>query len=158
MAELTFDLDEIKSLMEKMQQTNLGKLKIKVGDMELKIEAKDPAPVTMTQAPMAAPIPYSNSSETIITVESSDCVSKPVEVDGNIVKSPIVGTFYSAAAPDKPAFVEVGSKVKKGDVLFVIESMKLMNEIQSEFDGEVVEIKVKNSQGVEYNQPIMVIK
>jgi len=74
------------------------------------------------------------------------------------MKSPIVGTFYSAAAPDKPPFASVGSKVKKGDVLFVIESMKLMNEIQSDFDGEVVKIMVENAQGVEYNQPIMIIE
>ena len=77
---------------------------------------------------------------------------------GNVMKSPIVGTFYSAPSPDKPPFVEVGKKVKKGDVLFIIESMKLMNEIQSEFDGEVAEILCENGQAVEFGQPIMVIK
>ena len=75
-----------------------------------------------------------------------------------MIRSPIVGTFYAAASPDKPPFARVGSRVKKGDTLFIIESMKLMNEIQSEFEGEVAEVLVENGQGVEYNQPIMVLR
>ncbi len=75
-----------------------------------------------------------------------------------IVTSPVVGTFYSSSNPDKPSFVSVGSKVKKGDVLCIIEAMKLMNEIQSEVDGEVSEILVKNEQMVEYGQPLFKIR
>ncbi|WPC41875.1 acetyl-CoA carboxylase biotin carboxyl carrier protein [Clostridium sp. JS66] len=74
------------------------------------------------------------------------------------VVSPIVGTFYRSSSPDKPAFVEVGTKVKKGDTLCIVEAMKLMNEIQSEVDGEVVEILVENNQMVEYGQPMFKIK
>ncbi|OBR96403.1 MULTISPECIES: acetyl-CoA carboxylase biotin carboxyl carrier protein [Clostridium] len=74
------------------------------------------------------------------------------------VKSPIVGTFYNSSGPEKPVFVNVGSKVKKGDTLCIIEAMKLMNEIQSEVDGEVVDILVKNEQMVEYGQPLFKIK
>ena len=74
------------------------------------------------------------------------------------VASPIVGTFYSSASPDSPAFVKIGSKVKKGDVLCIVEAMKLMNEIESEFDGEIVEILAHNEQLVEYNQPLFRIK
>ena len=77
---------------------------------------------------------------------------------GNVVKAPIVGTFYAASAPDKPPFVTVGQQVKKGDVLMIIESMKLMNEVQSDFDGTVSEILVKNGDPVEFDQPIMIIK
>ena len=83
---------------------------------------------------------------------------KPVEFGGNIVKSPIVGTFYAAPSPDKPPFVRVGDKVKKGDVIMIIESMKLMNEIQSDFDGTVDRILVSDGQAVEYDQPVMIIK
>ncbi|AZV58887.1 acetyl-CoA carboxylase biotin carboxyl carrier protein [Clostridium sp. AWRP] len=80
--------------------------------------------------------------------------------DDNIkeVKSPIVGTFYNSSGPEKPVFVNVGSKVKKGDTLCIIEAMKLMNEIQSEVDGEVVDILVENEQMVEYGQPLFKIK
>ena len=80
------------------------------------------------------------------------------EIKGNIVKSPIVGTFYASPAPDKPAFVKIGDTVKKGDVIMIIESMKLMNEIQSDFDGKVAEILVEDGQAVEYDQPIMIIE
>ena len=82
--------------------------------------------------------------------------SKP-EVKGFEVKAPIIGTFYEAPAPDKEPFVKVGQRVKKGDVLMIIESMKLMNEIQSEFDGVVKEILVKNGDAVEYDQILMII-
>lgn len=74
------------------------------------------------------------------------------------IKAPIVGTFYSSPGPDKPSFVNIGSRVKKGDVLCIIEAMKLMNEIQSEVDGEIVEILVKNKQMVEYGQLIFKIR
>ncbi len=73
---------------------------------------------------------------------------------GHLVESPIVGTFYSAASPDAEAFVTVGSKVKKGDVLCIIEAMKLMNEIEADADGEIAEILVENEEGVEYGQPL----
>ena len=74
---------------------------------------------------------------------------------GKFVKAPIVGTFYAASAPDQPPFVKVGDQIKKGDVLFIIESMKLMNEVQSEIEGTVAEILVGNGEAVEYDQPIL---
>ena len=77
---------------------------------------------------------------------------------GNIVKAPIVGTYYRSPSPDKPPFVKIGDRVKKGDVIMIIESMKLMNEVQSEFDGVVERILVTDGQAVEYDQPIMIIK
>ena len=84
----------------------------------------------------------------------------PVIQEANIKKvvSPIVGTFYGSSSPDKPAYVKVGSKVKKGDTLCIIEAMKLMNEIQSEVDGEIVEVLADNQQMVEYGQTMFKIK
>ena len=90
--------------------------------------------------------------------DSSGTPDIPHASEGNMVKSPIVGTFYASPSPEKPPFVTVGSKVKKGDVVMIIESMKLMNEIQSPFDGTVSEILVKDGDPVEYDQPVMVIK
>lgn len=157
MANLSLTIEQIKELMDKMQQTNLGELKIKEGDFELKLEAKPApqivsAPITQQPEMPQMSIAVANSSPT------SQVESKEEVIAGNVMKSPIVGTFYAAAAPDKPPFVKVGSQVKEGDVLFIIESMKLMNEIQSDFDGEVVEIKAVDGQGLEYGQPVMVIK
>ncbi|MGL5151069.1 MAG: acetyl-CoA carboxylase biotin carboxyl carrier protein [Clostridium sp.] len=80
------------------------------------------------------------------------------EVSGKEVKSPMVGTFYSSPSPEKSSFVEVGSKVKKGDILCIVEAMKLMNEIESEVDGEIVKILVNTGDMVEYGQPIFLIK
>lgn len=78
--------------------------------------------------------------------------------EGNVVKSPMVGTFYSKPSPNSESYVKVGQKVKKGDVLCIIEAMKLMNEIESEFDGEVTEILVKDEEPVEYGKPLFVIR
>ena len=79
------------------------------------------------------------------------------KAEGNVVKSPLVGTFYSASSPDSAPIVKVGDTVKKGQVLGIVEAMKLMNEIESEFDGVVKEIQIENEQVVEYGQPLFVI-
>lgn len=78
--------------------------------------------------------------------------------EGNIVKSPMVGTFYRKSSPDAEAYVEIGKRVKKGDVLCIIEAMKLMNEIESEFDGEIAEVLVEDGMPVEYGAPLFRIK
>ena len=85
---------------------------------------------------------------------------KPEEKEENckVVKSPMVGTFYSKPSPDAKAYVEVGSKVKKGDILCIVEAMKLMNEIESEFDGEVIEVCVKDGDVVDYGKPLFKLK
>lgn len=147
-----FTISEITALMDKMKETGLGEIKLKDGEFEVKIKSKEP--VTVASQPSA----IVTTATPVVEISTTTAPAPMVEeVAGNLVKSPIVGTFYSSAAPDKPPFVTVGQRVKKGDVLFVIESMKLMNEIQSEFDGEVVAIKVNNAQPVEFNQPIMII-
>ncbi len=146
--------DEILTLMDKLSATGLGELSLSDNDIKLTIKAKKqiaPQPIQ----------PIGQVQATQIIAQSPDVIAIQEEpkaaIAGNVVKSPIVGTFYSAPAPDKPNYVEVGSKVKKGDVLFIIESMKLMNEITSEFDGVVTDILTESGAGVEYAQPIMVI-
>lgn len=83
---------------------------------------------------------------------------KPAVQEGNLVKSPLVGTFYAAPAEDAVAFVTVGDQVKKGQILAIVEAMKLMNDIESEFDGRIAEIYVENGQSVEYGQPLFRIE
>lgn len=97
------------------------------------------------------------TKEDVATEKLEDTV---IEDDTNltIVPSPIVGTFYASPSPDKESFVKVGSKVKKGDTLCIIEAMKLMNEVDSEIDGEIVEIMVKDGDMVEYGEPLFKIK
>lgn len=108
-----------------------------------------PAPQQTVQAPSVETLSQSNTMvET--KIETSEAVSK----SGHIVESPIVGTFYTAPTPDTEPYVAVGSKVKKGDVLCIVEAMKLMNEIEADADGEIAEILVENEAGVEYGQPL----
>lgn len=156
MSELKLSFHEIKELMSHAASLNLGEVTVEDGDFKLTIAGRPAAQVVAASAAVPAVQPVAQSVGTSVEVNVTKAEEKQPE--GNIVRSPIVGTFYASAAPDKPPFVTVGSKVKKGDVLFVIESMKLMNEIQSDYDGEVAEILVENAQGVEYNQPILTIK
>ena len=92
-----------------------------------------------------------------VHVESVNAVNDEVQT-GSGVKSPLVGTYYAASSPENPPFVKVGDKVSKGQILGIVEAMKLMNEIESEFDGTVKEILVENEQMVEFGQPMFVIE
>ena len=103
-------------------------------------------------AAIAAPAQIPAAASAAETADAAD------EITGNIVKSPLVGTFYSASAPDAAPYVQVGDTVKKGQVLGIVEAMKLMNEIESEYDGTVKAILVKNGDLVEFDQPMFVIE
>ncbi len=134
----------IDALMDKMTEKGFNELEYSCDDFEIRLVKN--APVV---AAAAAPAP-------VVAPAAAAPVSAPAAAKpGNIVKSPIVGTFYAAPAPDKAPFVTIGKQVKKGDVIMIIESMKLMNEVQSEFDGTVEEIMVENGEAVEFDQPIM---
>lgn len=155
MADLKISLEEIDHLMDKLAASNLGEITLEDGDFKLTISSKAQpnVPVQMFAPQQTQP---AQLAQAVGSVEIN-MDSKAEAQKGNLMKSPIVGTFYASISPDKPPFVKVGSRVKKGDILFVIESMKLMNEIQSDYDGEIMEILVENAQGVEYNQPVMII-
>lgn len=104
-------------------------------------------PSVINETAKAAPSPQKTES----IVEKQDALE---DLSGNIIKSPLVGTFYTAPSEDADAYVKVGDKVKKGQTLAIIEAMKLMNEIESEFDGNISEVYVENGQAVEYGQPL----
>lgn len=146
-------IDEIKGLARTVKENELGKIKIKSGADEIVIEGAEKIISAVPQTVVASP----TTSMADKTENANNNKISESQIKGNIVKSPIVGTFYSSPAPDKPPFVKIGDKVKKGDVIMIIESMKLMNEVQSDFDGEVLDILVDSGQAVEYDQPIMII-
>ena len=151
MAKIENTLESIGALMELMNNLCMEELELKEGDFSLRLksavrQAVMPQGAGVVDASLLAPsAPF-----------ASPCANLPQK--GNVICSPIVGTFYAAPAQDKPPFTSVGSPVKTGDVVFIIESMKLMNEIQSDFDGMVTEILVENGQPVEFGQPIMRIE
>ena len=153
-----FDIDTIEKLAGIIRKNELSELTISDGDKTITIKGKKCPPPMSVPVPMisgAAPVQAAPPIENTLAASEA---SMAEEVSGKIVKSPIVGTFYSAPSPDKPPFVKTGDEVKKGDVIMIIESMKLMNEIQSDFDGVVEQILVSDGQAVEFDQPIMVIK
>lgn len=146
------DIKDIKELIHALDASGVQKFEMEEGNFKIKIsKTAEAAPAAMYHAPeepkavMAAPAPA-------VIVEAA-----PAE-DLYIVKSPIVGTFYGSSSPGTPAFVKVGDKVAKGDTLCIIEAMKIMNEIESEEAGEIVEILVVNEDIVEYGQPLMKIR
>ena len=147
------DIETVERLAEIVSENDLGEICIKSdgsGSITIKGKKSIPAPPVM---PVGVSAPSAQQNSVSASVEE-----KTEIISGNIVKSPIVGTYYAASSPGKPPFVKVGDAVKKGDVIMIIESMKLMNEIQSDFDGVVEKILVSDGQAVEYDQPIMIIK
>ena len=152
------ELETIEKLADIVKEKDLSEITINEMGKVITIKGKKcpPPPPPMGGMPAMPPVQL---TATAAGAEASVQTGKAAELpSGNVVKAPIVGTFYAASAPDKPPFVTVGQQVKKGDVLMIIESMKLMNEVQSDFDGTVSEILVKNGDPVEFDQPIMIIK
>lgn len=147
------EYEKIKQLMEDMGNSKLTSIDIDFPDgtkISMKKEEKQVVVENVS----------TKQSVNVEKVQTTQKIEEKVETveDGNVVKSPMVGTFYSKPSPDSDSYVKVGQRVKKGDVLCIIEAMKLMNEIESEFDGEVVEILVKDEDTVEYGKPLFVIR
>lgn len=146
-------LEEILKLIDTVSKSSLTEFEWKEGEMEIKLEKQKEqaaggqlviaaAPEQYIPTPAAGPV---NVTETVAVQASGE---------GNVIESPLVGTFYNAPSPEAEVFVKVGDTVKKGQVLGIIEAMKLMNEIESEYDGVVTEVLVENEQMVEYGQPL----
>lgn len=152
--EVNMNYEEIKKLLEDMGDSKVDELQIEFPD-GVKISMKKNHPIVNE---IEIPQNLIQQSQIINQVTSEKQQNISEKEDCKIVKSPMVGTFYSKSSPTADAFVKVGDKVKKGDVLCIIEAMKLMNEIESEYDGEVIEICVKDEEMVEYGQPLIKIK
>ncbi len=150
-----FELETIEKLAKLVSANELSEITIEDGDRKITVKGKKCPPPPAMAMPFMAPAQQTAPAASAPAAETAPAAA---EISGNVVKSPIVGTFYAAPSPEKPPFVQVGDSVKKGDVIMIIESMKLMNEIKSEFDGKVKEILVLNGQAVEYDQPLMIIE
>ena len=145
------EYEKIKQLMDDMGNSRLTDLAIDFPDgtkITMKKENKQTVVVTENSKEV-------NKEEEILTASNLENTKK---IEGNVVKSPMVGTFYAKSSPNSEPYVSLGQKVKKGDILCIIEAMKLMNEIESEFDGEIKEILVKDGEAVEYGKPLFVIE
>ena len=159
------DIRKVKKLIEMLEESNLNEIEIKEGEEAVKLVKSNPipgnfissAPAVISEPAQQSPIakPSAPSSEATVSQEISQ--TSDVLESGNKMNSPMVGTFYSAPNPESEPFVKVGDQINEGDVLCIIEAMKMMNEVKSEFSGTVKQILVDNAEPVEFDQTLFVI-
>lgn len=162
------DLKLIKNLLNMIAESDVSEVSIEEGDFKIKVKKQSEAPAYNPQ-PMFPPVGYAPAAPIEVTLPAAKsaqasavapAAAEAPKANSNttIIKSPIVGTFYKAPSPDSPSFVEVGKTVSKGDTLCIIEAMKIMNEIESEYSGKIVRIIAENGQPVEFDQPLFEIE
>jgi acetyl-CoA carboxylase biotin carboxyl carrier protein len=152
------DLRKLKTLIDLVSESNVSELEITEAEGKVRI-VKGPVggPVVMAAPVMAAPVAAPPASSGVAAPAAASA-PEPAAETGHLVKSPMVGTFYSASSPDAKPFVQVGSVVKAGETICIIEAMKILNEIEADHSGTVTKIMVDNGQAVEYGQPMFVIE
>jgi len=144
------NLEEIKELIRVFGRSKLGKLKVKDGEFEIAMQ-REGGDVVVASAPVTqVSTPAVEAPAAPATTESAPVAT----VSGDIITSPMVGTFYAAPSPDSPAFATAGDTVKKGDVLCILEAMKIMNELEAEYDCKILEVLVQDGEPVEYDMPL----
>ncbi|AKX44698.1 acetyl-CoA carboxylase [Thiopseudomonas alkaliphila] len=152
------DIRKVKKLIELLEESGIDELEIHEGEESVRISrhsnlaAQQPITYAAAPAPVAAPV----AAPTAAPLAEAAAPAAP-QLNGTVARSPMVGTFYRAASPTSANFVEVGQTVKKGDVLCIVEAMKMMNHIEAEASGVIESILVENGQAVEYDQPLFTI-
>ena len=143
------DTKQIKALIRDFDESGLSKLKIKQEAFSIELEKA----TGLVPAPVFAPVSMASNPVTHITVTPA-----AAEVIGDAILSPMVGTYYSSPSPDSPEFVKVGDTVKKGQVVAILEAMKIMNELEADFDCKILKILASNGQAVEYDMPLFIVE
>lgn len=149
------DIRKVKKLIELLEQSNINELEINEGDESVRISRGGSSPVYAAPAPIAPALVASPAPTATTTSVSNDI--EPEIPAGHSVNSPMVGTFYASPAPGSPAFVTVGQAVAAGDVLCIIEAMKMMNQIEADKSGTIGAILVEDGEPVEFDQPLITI-
>lgn len=148
------DIRKVKKLIELLEESNINEIEIKEGEESVRISrgAAQQVVAPYPTAPMPAPV-----AAAPVAAAPAEAVSDAPITAGHVVQSPMVGTFYSAPSPSSPAFIEVGKTVKAGDVICIVEAMKMMNQIEADKAGVIEAILVEDGQPVEYDQPLVTI-
>jgi acetyl-CoA carboxylase biotin carboxyl carrier protein len=147
------DMRQIKVLMQEFDASGLSRLKISQEGFEMELEkAVEAAAAPVAAVPAAAPVAAAPAPA------AAPAAAPAPAVDGSEILSPMVGTFYAAPSPDSPPFVKVGDRVKKGQVIAILEAMKIMNELEAEFDCKILDIRVSDGQAVEYDMPLFTVE
>ena len=145
------NLDEIKELIRVFGRSKLGKLKVKDGEFEIAMK-REGGEVVVANTPVVS-APAVSIAETTTNV-NENVETEIKDISGDVITSPMVGTFYAAPSPDSPAFVSVGDTVRKGQTLCILEAMKIMNELEADYDCKILEILVQDGEPVEYDMPL----
>jgi len=150
------DIRKVKKLIELLKESGISEIEVHEGEESVRISSYHAMGVrqTVVQAPSQAPVNIPQASVAPEPVQDS----APVVDEGHIVKSPMVGIYYSSPSPDTSPFVEIGQTVNKGDVLCIVEAMKIMNQIESEISGVISKIFVENGEPIEYGQALFALK
>jgi len=153
------DLRKLKTLIDLVAESDIAELEVTEGESKVRIVKSSAMPQNqmVMMPPQGMPAQFQQAAAAPVAAPAPAAVVVAAEPTGYVVKSPMVGTFYRSSAPGSAAFVEVGSTVKEGDTLCIIEAMKLLNEIDSDKAGVVTQILVENGQPVEFGQPLFVI-
>jgi acetyl-CoA carboxylase biotin carboxyl carrier protein len=148
------DIRKVKKLIELLEESNINEIEIKEGEESVRISRGATASLMQAAPMMAAPVaaPAAPAAAPVASTEAA-----PAAPAGHTVNSPMVGTFYRSPSPSAPAFVEVGKSVKAGDVICIVEAMKMMNQIEADKSGVIEAILVEDGQPVEYDQPLIII-
>jgi len=156
------DLKLVKQLLNLISESDVDEVAIEEGDFKIKVKKKSDLPAQSFQYNIPAqaqqPAQSAHNTTSVSPGEAKAGDSTEAKPDGDVVKSPIVGTFYEAPSPDTDPFVKVGDHIEAGDTLCIVEAMKIMNEIEAEFSGTIQKILVNNGSPVEYDQPLFIIK
>ncbi|PIA72105.1 acetyl-CoA carboxylase biotin carboxyl carrier protein [Pseudomonas sediminis] len=151
------DIRKVKKLIELLEESGIDELEIKEGEESVRISRHSKQPAYAPQ-PMYAPAPAPVAAPVAAAAPGAEAAPAGApKLNGTVARSPMVGTFYRAASPTSANFVEVGQTVKKGDILCIVEAMKMMNHIEAEASGVIESILVENGQPVEYDQPLFTI-
>ena len=154
------DLRKIKKLMELLEESDIAEIEVKEGEESIKLTKPGSQhlqiPQQIISPPSANVVEEVSKQQDADNKDRNDSIEE--KIDGELITSPMVGTFYRAASPDSKPFVEKGQKVKKGDTLCILEAMKMMNQVNAETGGTIIDIMVDDAEPVEFGQPLFVIK
>ena len=153
------EFKDIKELIRVFDKSELNKLKIKDGDFEISMQTGfEGTVVTTTAAPAVAAAPAPVAAPIAAPVATASETAAPAAILGETINAPMVGTYYASPSPESPAFVKKGDTVKKGQTLCILEAMKIMNEVEAEFDCKIVDILLENGSPVEYDMAMFVVE
>ncbi len=150
------DLRKLKTLVDLVSESNISELEITEAEGKVRIVKGGTA--MAAAAPMVMPAAAPVAAAPAVAVPAAVVADPPAAPAGKVIKSPMVGTYYRAASPGAKAFVEVGSQIKEGDAVCIIEAMKIMNEIEADCSGRIVQILCDNGQAVEFGQPLFIVE